>query len=193
MKVDQVHGGYSGGQVRLFLINDISESKFRNIVLEEGHPGLLGQNPLDRIDVIKVFYRELDANLKELIREANWSTNESKIYQNVCRELRSLAESARQQRVAIIYSDMLENGPRFSFYQKNQQEMATLISNAIKIRDEILSQACVLPDLANIEIHVVIPKRTRQNDEMVNAAERFWTPIFSSKGARVIWGSSLKL
>jgi hypothetical protein len=189
MNIDTVKGGYDGAELRLFLINDISESKSTTRRLPEGTPGMMGQNPLDRLDDIKKFSRGIGADFTSLLREAQWQKKQSKIYQNLCRELNNLARANSDKKVVIIYSDMLENSNLFSFYGSGIEKVHRYIEDMDQARQELMKD-CELPDLSGVELNIVT-LRTKQNDEKVNLASQFWTRFLQQRGAVVRFGSEL--
>lgn len=190
MNVDTVKGGYDGAELRLFLINDLSESKSTARRLEEGTPGMLGQNPLDRLDEIKKFARGIREDFVSLLREAQWQKNQSKIYQNLCRELNNLAGVKSDRKVAVIYSDMLENSNLFSFYGSGVEKVRRYLEDMDQARRE-LSADCAMPNLSGVELSMVT-FRTKGNDEKVNLASQFWTRFFQQQRAVVHFGSELR-
>lgn len=189
MNVDSSRGGNDGGELRLFLINDLSESKSIVLQLAKGVPGLLGQNPLDRIDEIKKFASGVRQNLATLSEEAKWQTEQSKIYQNLCRELNNLVRTNGEQKIVIIYSDMLENSNLFSFYGTGIEKVRRYLQD-MKVAEKELRTDCQLPDLSGVEINVVT-FRDKTNDERVNLASKFWSALFEQKNAKIRFDSEL--
>lgn len=189
MKVDTLQGGIDGGELRLFLINDLSESKSIVLQLAKGVPGLLGQNPLDRIDEIKKFAKGVRQNLATLSEEAKWQTDQSKIYQNLCRELNNLVRTNSERKIVIIYSDMLENSNLFSLYGPEVEKVHRYLQD-MKLADKELRTDCQMPDLSGVEINVVT-FRDKTNDERVNLASKFWSALFEQKNAKIRFDSEL--
>lgn len=172
--VSSQNGGYSGGEVKLFLINELSESISSTFRIEKGVQGMLGDNILDRQDKIKEFESKLDKAFSNVFDNSNFDRSKSKIYQNLCREINSLKQNIADNKIIIVYSDMLENSELFSIYTDN--------TDNIKIEDfekKHLQKDCLLPDLSDIDIFVVT-NRNQKNDENINKAERFWKQLFKS-------------
>ena len=190
MNIDTVNGGFDGAELRLFLINDLSESKSTVRRLEEGSPGMLGQNPLDRLDEVKKFSRGIGGDFVSLLREAQWQKNQSKIYQNLCRELNNLVKANSDKKAVIIYSDMLENSNLFSFYGSGIEKVRRYIEDMNQTRRELMVD-CEMPDLSGVELSIV-SLRTKENDEKVNLASQFWTRFFQQQRALVRFGSELR-
>ncbi|RPH37929.1 hypothetical protein EHM92_01415 [bacterium] len=190
MNIDTVKGGYDGAELRLFLINDLSESKSTVRRLEEGTPGMLGQNPLDRLDEVRRFSRGIGSDFVSLLHDAEWQKNQSKIYQNLCRELNNLARANSNKKAVIIYSDMLENSNLFSFYGPGIEKVHAYIEDMNRARRELTGD-CEMPDLSGVELNIVT-LRTKANDEKVNLASQFWTRFLQQQRALVRFGSELR-
>ena len=189
MNIDTLKGGNDGGELRLFLINNLSESKSRVRQLKKGISGLLGDNPLDRIDEIKKFSRGVWQDLLSLLGGIQWQTDQSKIYQNLCRELNNLVKTKSDRKVVIIYSDMLENSNLFSFYGSGVEKVHRYLKDMAYTKTELMID-CEMPDLSGVEVNIVT-FRTTKNDERVNLASRFWTSLFNQKNANVRFDSEL--
>ena len=190
MSVDTLRGGPDGGEVRVFLISDLSESKARSRQLAPGVTGLLGQNPLDRLDEVRAFARGLSQDASTLFDSVQWERRQSKIYQNLCRELPRLATTKATRRVAIVYSDLLENSRLLTFYGSGPEAMRARQRDTAAI-ERMLADDCRLPDLRGVEIHVVT-LRTAITDEAVNVAVDFWRSLLERKGASVSVGPALR-
>lgn len=193
MKLDKETGGFSGGEIKLSLINEVSDSKSKTIKIESAETGLMGENPLNRKDAVERFYADLEESFTKIISSADWGTESSKIYQKVTRECIKMKRTEADRKHLIIYSDMLENSKLFSFYGSGWKSK---IENMMKTPDETLAKLSKngpeLPDLSEFEIHV-ITARTKENDEKINLSEQFWTALFESQGAVVSFNSGLEV
>jgi len=193
MKLDSEEGLYSGGEIKLSLINEISDSKSKSIRIDPAETGMLGENPLNRRDEVNRFKNELKQSFTSLLNEANWGTDASKIYQKVTRELIKMKKKKADRYFLIIYSDMLENSELFSFYGQNwQQQIKKMATDPEKTINELAKKGPAMPDLSEIDIYVV-PSRNKGNDEMINLSEQFWTTIFEHQGATVSFNSTLEI
>jgi hypothetical protein len=178
MNIDPDKLGMSGGEVKIFTINDLSETKSLTVKLPQGVEGLLGQNPLDRQDEIKKFQSELSSSISTVLKNRNWDKEKSKIYQNVCRELNNLKRTnSKHSKTMIVFSDMLENSELLSFYRDDTDSLITDVQNFDKNK---LGKDCRISDLSDVEFFVVT-NRNKQNDELINKAERFWKALFKTK------------
>lgn len=192
MHLDKQTGGFSGGEIKLSLISDVSDSKSKTIRIETGKTGLMGENPLNRKDQVTEFYNELEIGFTQILSNANWGTESSKIYQKVTRELIKMKSSVADKKYLIIYSDMLENSRQFSFYGANwKSNIEKMMENPESTLEKLSEKGPVLPDLSEFEIFI-ITTRTLENDEKVNVSEQFWTAILEYQGAKVSFNSILE-
>ena len=192
MNLDKQTGGFSGGEIKLSLINEVSDSKSKTVKIEKGETGLMGENPLNRKDQVTKFYTQLEQSFSELLEQANWGTDASKIYQKVSRELIKMKKSEADYKYFIIYSDMLENSELFSFYGGNwQNNIEKMIEEPEKTLEQLGQKGPALPDLSEFEIFV-ITSRTSENDEKINLSEQLWQILFETRGATVSFNSGLE-
>lgn len=193
MGLDKNTGGYSGGEIKLSLINEVSDSKSKTIKIEAGKTGLMGENPLNRKDEVDRFYSELEMSFSKLLDSANWGTNSSKIYQKVTRELIKMKRDEAENKYLIIYSDMLENSKLFTFYGAGwKSNIEKLTSDVESTLVKLSKNGPTLPDLSEFQIHI-ITTRTSENDEKINLSEQFWMTLFEYQGATVSFNSGLEI
>lgn len=193
MKLDKETGGFSGGEIKLSLINEVSDSKSKTVKIDVGETGMMGENPLNRKDEVERFYKELEQSFTSILENADWGTNASKIYQKVTRECIKMNRIEADRKYLIIYSDMLENSPQFSFYGSNwKTQIEKMTAEPDKTLENLSQKGPTLPDLSAFEIYI-IATRTLGNDEKINLSEQFWTTIFEYQGASVTFGSGLEL
>jgi len=188
--IDTIRGGFNGGEVKMFLLNNVSQTKSVTVKLNKGISGLLGQNELDRMDEIKTFYKKLNQGINDLLASIEFQREQSKIYQNICRELNTLSNTHSDKKIVIIYSDMLENSNLFTFYGEISKIQSYI--NDINSAMQELSKDCSLPELSAIDVHIVTI-RTKETDEKINLAEQFWTKLFMSKNCQVTFDVELNL
>jgi len=193
MQLDKNSGGFSGGEIKFSLINEVSDSKSKTVKITTGETGLMGENPLNRKDEVDKFYAELENSFSQLLNSANWGTDASKIYQKVTRELIKMKKSEADQKYLIIYSDMLENSNLFSFYGANwKSKIEKMISDPESTLEQLSKNGPALPDLSEFEIHI-ITTRTSANDEKINLSEQLWITLFEYQGASVSFNSVLEI
>jgi len=193
MKLDKNTGGFSGGEIKLSLINEVSDSKSKTVKLTTGETGMMGENPLNRKDAVDKFYTELEGSFNDLLNSANWGTNASKIYQKVTREIIKMKKSDIERKYLIIYSDMLENSKQFSFYNANwKNNIQKMIDDPESTLEKLSKTGPTLPDLSEFEIYI-INTRTAENDEKINFSEQLWITLFEHQGALVSFNSVLEV
>lgn len=193
MKLDKETGGFSGGEIKLSLINEVSDSKSLTVKIETGENGMMGENPLNRKDKVDKFYTELEKAMTNVLGKADWGTDASKIYQKVTRECIKMNRIDSDRKYMIIYSDMLENSSLFSFYGTNWKSTIEKMTAAPEQTIETLAKnGPALPDLSEFEIHI-IATRTSGNDEKINLSEQLWIQIFEYQGASVRFSSGLEI
>jgi len=193
MNLDKEVGGYSGGEIKLSLINEISDSKSKTVKIGVAKTGMMGENKLTRKDEVDRFYGNLEKTFTKILSDANWGTEASKIYQKVSRELIKMKNSAYEKKKMIIFSDMLENSNLFSFYGANWKSgIQKMIENPEESLRKLAEMGPALPDLSEFEIYV-ITSRTSENDEKVNLSEQLWMTLFEYQGATVTFNSGLEI
>lgn len=193
MNLDKEKGGYSGGSIKLSLINEVSDSKSKTIKIEAGETGIMGENPLNRRDEVVKFCEQLETSFSQILTSADWGTNASKIYQKVTRELIKMKNMDGDQKYLIVYSDMLENSNLFSFYGSSWKTgINKMIENPEETLLELGKNGPALPDLSEFTIYI-IPHRTPENDEKINLSEQFWATLFEYQGATVYFNSVLEV
>lgn len=176
----------NGGRVRLQLINDISEDRFKVIELQPDERGLMSKAEMDRLDEVAAFKKMLKQQLSDLVAKATWNKEKSLIYQPICRVLNDMAHSTTDLKALLVFSDMLENSELFSFYGARGNSLTEEVNNEparFVAKIENIS-GCTLPNLADVEIHFVC-WRTVENDKLVNDAEKLWKSVFSTRKGSV--------
>jgi hypothetical protein len=192
-KLDSETGGFSGGEIKLSLINEVSDSKSLTVKIEVGETGMMGENPLNRLDEVKRFYSDLEQSMEQVLKDANWGKDASKIYQKVTRECIKMSRIDADRKYLIIYSDMLENSDQFSFYGTNwKSNIEKMMTEPEKTIEQLSKKGPALPDLSEFEIYI-IATRTSGNDEKINLSEQFWTTLFEFQGATVTFASGLEI
>jgi len=193
MNLNKESGGFSGGSIKLSLINEVSDSKSRTIKIEKGETGMMGENPLNRLDAVKHFYENLELGMNEVLAKAQWGTESSKIYQKLTRECIKLSRISADRKYLIIYSDMLENSKQFSFYGQHwKSKIEKMMVDPENTIETLAVKGPALPDLSDFEIYI-IATRTLGNDEKINLSEQFWTSLLEYQGAAVTFSSGLEL
>lgn len=193
MKLDKETGGFSGGEIKLSLINEVSDSKSKIVKIGIGETGMMGENPLNRKDEVDRFYAELEKAMSDVLGKADWGTDASKIYQKVTRECIKLNRIEADRKYLLLFSDMLENGKQFSFYGANwKSQIEKMMAEPEQTIEKLSDKGPALPDLSEFEIYI-IATRNSGNDEKINLSEQFWTTLFEFQGASVTFASGLEI
>lgn len=193
MGLNKNTGGFSGGEIKLSIINEVSDSKSKTVKIAAAKTGLLGENPLNRKDEVNRFYTDLEESFSEILESANWGTNASKIYQKVTREIIKMKKTEADNKYLIIYSDMLENSKLFTFYGANwKSSIEKMIKDPETTLAKLSENGPTLPDLSEFEIRI-ITTRTSTNDEKINRSEQLWISLFEYQGANVSFNSVLEI
>lgn len=174
-------GGDNTVDFVVYELNQVSESTSIKFHLEPGVSGLLGQNPLDRIEEIKAFDEQIRNGFSKIIKKERKALEMSKIYQNLCRELNSMDFTA-DKTLILINSDMLENSELFSFYSSAKKPKLTL-DGVVEMLEKIEDKDCEFPNLSGVQI-VAVSQRTIEDDELINEAEEFWSILFEIKNGQ---------
>jgi hypothetical protein len=181
--------GAGGGEVKVFTINDVSNSPSQSVPLEKGS-GALSENEHLRQQKIKTFVAQLNKVFDGILK-VNWEKKQSKIYQNICHGLNKISENpSDHKKVLVVYSDMIENSDLFSLY--DAKEIENLTKNVGDLYEKKLKKECALPDLKGINIYVVT-SRTFDNDGQISQAKRFWNELFRLKNGAAIFDSELNI
>lgn len=199
--LDAEDGGVAGANIQFFLLNETSSSPVGEVQIPKASNDFTSEdsNIFNRIDDIEEFKYNLNTTWKDIITSVNWQKDNSKLYQQLCRELNRMTKfSKADQQVFIVYSDMLEHSNLFSFYGSRIKRIEKWLENKDRLDlayQRELSTDCRLPTIddgiSNVELYFVA-KRTQENDEKINIAEKFWSHLFKEQGIKKVhFGSDL--
>lgn len=200
--LDIEEGGNSGLNISFFILNETTSKPLGSVSIEKSSNSIFDDesNKYNRIDKIKAFKSSLVEIMEEIIEHNSKKKSRSKLYQQICRELNRLTKfSNADEKVVIVYSDMLEHSDLFSFYGKGLYDINRWMESKDRLLlayKQKLSLDCKLPTaddgMGNVELYF-ITKRTAENDDKVNLAEKFWAALLTSQGIEgVYFGSKLK-
>lgn len=164
----------TGGKFRLYKINDVGENQF----LEIGYPKE-GYFSGDKTDfqikddpALREFKYRFSGLYSELTEEESAVKRYTKIFLPLCKALNQLNESKATRKIALIFSDMLENSEKFSFYNNKEIDAEKTLDKLEALYNQNF------PTLQDIEIHIV-SKRNTLNDVGIDKAEKFWKTVFT--------------
>ncbi len=189
--VDTSNTSFTGINIYVTSCSDLTRNPGISIdALPPGDPGMLGDNPLDRIDGIKKFKVKAISQINNFIKSQKYRTDSSQIYCEFCNQINDLNEENAEQKTLIIFSDMLENSNLIKIYS-NTNRVYQYLHNK---NDDLIQQfedktGCTLPDLKHFNV-CVITYRDSKTDSLVALAERFWKKMLKEKGCDTIHFSS---
>lgn len=163
--------------------SDVSYTNSYEIKLEAENMWL--SNEFEREEKIKAFEEGIT---NELNSNDSAGKRHSSIYLPLARELNRLSQSKAQQKVLIVYSDLMENSPELSFYREGTLRSLKTNPGAIKA---ILEKQTTLPDLTGIEVHFIYQPATTEKDNEFNIVSKFYGKLLEEKGAQVTVSANL--
>jgi hypothetical protein len=182
-----VKGGsvFNGGLIKIMLINDISMNKSVTMELPKGNSSIVnGETSASRALKVREFEKEITAKGREFLSGLTSGKDESEIYRNLCKQLKTLKSESSDKKNVIIYSDMLENSPIFSLYGGKRNDFDSIIKKA--------NDDCSFPQLDEINIYVIPPINVK-NKNLISNAEAFWTKLFEQKNVKKFNGFNVDL
>jgi hypothetical protein len=147
--------------------------------LEEGE-SRFSRVELDRVDSINAFRQQLQKGLNERLVQGNGQPS-SEINHCVCRALNRLSESNATTKTVLLFSDLLQNDDKVSFYKTDIEE---LTEEGYQSITAAFNKACPLNDLKGIEV-IVFQTPTVTSQSLVLAAQPIWKRYLESHGAKV--------
>lgn len=147
--------------------------------LEEGEPKF-SRVELDRVDSILAFRQRLQKGLEARLEQGSGQPT-SEINHCVCRALNRLSESSATTKTVLLFSDLLQNDDKVSFYETDIEELTEEGYQSIAAA---FHKACPLNDLTGIEV-IVFQTPTVTSQKLVLAAQPIWRRYLESHGAKV--------
>ena len=172
-----------GGKLRMIPVTNLGSNEITAISYDALPASLNEFNP--PIDYT-LFKRDFKKSMETfLLREAK-ELPSTHLFEPMCTAFHQLqASSESGRKVAIFYSDMLENSDGGSLYSKKGDP-------TIMLKNWETNTGCSLPNLSGIEIYIVNHRKEGTN-QLIRKSNLFWKDTFSSKGAKVVLTSSLEL
>lgn len=139
------------------------------------------RNDFKRKDEIKAF----NAKVATIITASENQTpgkDNSAIYMPVAKELNRMSNSSATTEIMLIYSDMMENTDKISFYDDN-------VLHSVKAEPEKMKQyfesQTKLNKLDGIKIYIIYQPNNTEEDNAFSIVSGFYKQLFESKGAVV--------
>ncbi|MFA6924903.1 MAG: hypothetical protein WC223_11705 [Bacteroidales bacterium] len=171
---------WNGAMFKLVDISDVSFNRSQKAGIEAENDWL--SNEAKRIDKVNSFYSNVEQIFNDVSKMKTGKDNTS-IYVPISQELNILSESKAENKIMLVYSDLMQNTYEISFY--NSETLNSLSSKADSVSKYFESQV-VLKNLNGITIYFVYQPLNIGNDEEYKIVSKFFKNIFESKGAKVI-------
>ena len=177
---------WNGVNFNFFNVSDVSYTPHWRISLAKGGDRLTSSEYTRKREVI-AFKKKLTA-LLDSARSDTEGRNHSSIYLPMAEELTRLAGSNAERKVLIVYSDLMENRQRLSFY--DTRTFSLLRADPKKIEQLLFAEAA-LPDLSGIEIRFVYAPKDAADDANFRLVSDFFRSMFEKQGATVSVSANL--
>lgn len=146
-----------------------------------GKMPLYDRNKYRRQNAIKAFSNKIDTIITASENITPCKDN-SAIYNPIAKELNRKSSSDASTKIMLIYSDLMENTDKMSFYNKS-------VLNSIKKEPEKMRQyfefQTKLNNLNGIKIYIIYQPRNTEEDNAFGIVSGFYKQLFESKGAVV--------
>ena len=114
----------------------------------------------------------------------------SSIYLPIAREINRLSQSTANRRVLVVYSDLMENEPDFSFYSSST---FSLLQSNPEVVTKFFEQEQSLGQLNGIEVYFIYQPDSTLSDQQFNVVSGFYKNLLEAKGAKVTIEANLIL
>ena len=167
------NGSPNFGKVKIFPLYDLSAARSKTVKLKVGKSEFEANKFLRQKEIDK-FKTQLSTALMEINEQyTGKELNSSHLIKPICKGMQKLNKSDANNKIVLIYSDMLENSTIANFHGK---------SNNQKDWQKRIDATCDPEDVSDLDIFVVYPIDKKNDGKIAKAAE-FWTDYFGSKGA----------
>jgi hypothetical protein len=168
-------------------LNDVSYNKQTVFALTVGGT-VLTTNRFERTRETEAFISEVDTYFESLARDTMVGRPRSSLYMPLARELNRLAASKADNRVLVIYSDLMENSSQVSFYAPQTR---TQLQYAPDTVTAALERLAPLADLSGIRIYIMYQPEDPAADDTFRLVSGFFRSHFEQHGATVSISANL--
>ncbi|HKR07327.1 MAG TPA: hypothetical protein VJY62_22020 [Bacteroidia bacterium] len=168
---------WNGGIFRYSTLSDISYNSISEITINAENKWL--SNEPERDKEIKKFMEKISDITSQ---EDSIGKMHSSVYLPLARELKRLSKSDSERRIVIIYSDLMENDPDVSLYEKKEFELLTSNPGSLV---KLFKSKEPLPSLSGIEIYIVYRPSDVAKDAEFRVVSEFYRKMLERNGARV--------
>ncbi len=176
---------WNGGIFRFTNISNVSFNPSKEAKIGTANEWL--SNEYDREKEVKNF----DSDVSKILNDAGSDSigkKHSSIYMPVAMELNRLSKSKASKRILIVYSDLMENSPEFSFY--NAKTLVLLNSNYEVSRTK-LNDLLPLQNLKGIDVYLLCQPSDVVGDSNFKTVSGFYKKVLEGKGATVTISANL--
>ncbi|HRH03430.1 MAG TPA: hypothetical protein PLN13_09205 [Bacteroidia bacterium] len=166
-------------------LSDVSYNQRSQVKIEPQNKWL--SNEMERQGEIKKFKIAIESKLSEIPSDSVEKENSS-IYLPIVRELNQLSQSKSDRKILVVYSDLMENTPEFSFYRKEDFE---LVKNQPYSLQKRFEKELLISPLSGVEIYFIYQPKDLKSDARFLIISEFYKKLLESKGAKVTISANL--
>lgn len=177
----------NGAEFRLLTVSDVTYNKIESATLEPVTTGKWSSNDFTRKKEIKAFEEKIRSILASAIRDST-PKKFSSVYKPIANELNRLSTSKTENKILLVYSDLMEHEKEMSFYDKRTLNLLKTKPEEIRI---YLESQLPLESLAGITIYFLYQPSNAEKDFQFHIVSQFYKNLFEEKGANVIIEANL--
>ncbi len=172
---------------RLVTISDVSYNKVESISLEPITASKWLSSDFRRGKAIKEFEKKITGILMDATHD-NTGKEYSSVYKPIATELNRLSKSKAENKILIVYSDLMEHEKEMSFYDKRELGLLKTQPEQIKKYFDLqLPLGC----LDGITVYFLYQPTNAEKDNQYNTVSNFYKNLLQEKGATVIIAANL--
>ncbi|MBK9638729.1 MAG: hypothetical protein IPO63_13295 [Bacteroidetes bacterium] len=168
---------FEGYTFRLINLSDVS----LNPVLQysiEASPMILS-NEIKRDSEIKQFEDSILLNLSNSQSDTSGRSHSS-VYSPIAKELTILSMIEADTKILVVNSDLMENTPKFSLYNKNTY------FNSAEVK-RIFNESYPLPNLKGIEVYLIYQPNSPNTDNTYKLISQVYKELLTEKGGAEVY------
>jgi hypothetical protein len=170
---------WNGAYLRFQNISSVSYNPVTEVSLLSANEWL--SNEYERDNDITSFTGQVQQTIADSLKD-KVGRRHSSIYLPIANELALLSQSSSQQKILLIYSDLMENDTNFSFYNKH---IFTMLKNSPdKVREHFTAEQ-PLGNLHGIEVYLIYQPKNACTDLEYQVVSGFYKTMLESAGAKV--------
>ncbi|MCF8278219.1 MAG: hypothetical protein K9J17_15940 [Flavobacteriales bacterium] len=170
---------WSGIRFTYLAITDLRLNREQRVTLPKKNVWF--SNQLDRNREVKEFLTEFDRISAEQ-RTAPKGRGYSSVYLPLAKQLNALANTKVDERILIVYSDLMEHGD-ISFY--DPKTFTTLKDDPTRIIS-LFQRQQMLSDLKGVTVYLVYRPLELKQDHQFSVTSKLYKQMLEKRGAKVI-------